>query len=79
MQPYEKLGLFYLGREYDLEAQKATPTPVLYDSRDLVTHAAIVGMTGIHRAIYIAVTHFSGRRLPTFATLDEAKDWLVAQ
>ncbi len=46
MQEFEKLGLFYLGREYDLEAQKPTDRPVLYDSRDLVTHAVCVGMTG---------------------------------
>src|SRR5687768_12190296 len=46
MQDFEKLGLFYLGREYDLEAGKPTDTPVLYDSRDLLTHALCVGMTG---------------------------------
>lgn len=43
---FEKLGLFYLGREYDLSAGRPTDTPVLYDSRDLVTHAVCVGMTG---------------------------------
>src|SRR5688572_20879074 len=43
---YEKLGVFYLGREYDLASRKLTPTPLLYDSRDLVTHAVCVGMTG---------------------------------
>lgn len=46
MQDFEKLGLFYLGREYDLETGKTADTPVLYDSRDLVTHAVCVGMTG---------------------------------
>ena len=46
MADYEKLGLFYLGREYDLEAQAPTGVPVLYDSRDLVTHGVCVGMTG---------------------------------
>ena len=46
MQDFEKLGLFYLGREFDLEAQKPSDTPVLYESRDLVTHAVCVGMTG---------------------------------
>ena len=46
MQDFEKLGLFYLGREYDLAAQKPVDRPVLYDSRDLVTHAVCVGMTG---------------------------------
>jgi hypothetical protein len=46
MQDFEKLGLFYLGREYDLEAGKTLDPPVLYESRDLVTHAVCVGMTG---------------------------------
>ncbi len=43
---YELLGSFYLGRTYDLQAQALGDEPVLYDSRDLVTHAVIVGMTG---------------------------------
>jgi phage host-nuclease inhibitor protein Gam len=43
---YEKLGVFYLGRPYDLARGEAAATPVLYDSRDLVTHAVCVGMTG---------------------------------
>ncbi|MDQ3212027.1 MAG: ATP-binding protein [Acidobacteriota bacterium] len=46
MQDFEKLGLFYLGHEYDLAAARSLDTPVLYDSRDLVTHAVCVGMTG---------------------------------
>lgn len=37
MQDFEKLGLFYLGREYDLIAGRALETPVLYDSRERVT------------------------------------------
>ena len=43
---YEKLGAFYLGRPYDLKTKSATPGLVLYDSKDLVTHAVCVGMTG---------------------------------
>ena len=44
---YEKLGQFYLGREYDLEKKtSANRNLVLYDSKDLVTHAIVVGMTG---------------------------------
>ncbi len=46
MQDFEKLGLFYLGREYDVAGGKRLDAPVLYDSRDLVTHAVCVGMTG---------------------------------
>src|SRR5215218_7071196 len=46
MVDFEKLGLFYLGREYALEERKLQDAPVLYDSRDLVTHAVCAGMTG---------------------------------
>src|SRR5574340_891891 len=46
MADYEKLGLFYLGREYDLPHGKPVENLLLYDSRDLVTHAVCVGMTG---------------------------------
>jgi hypothetical protein len=46
MSDYEKLGLFYLGREVDPLRLETGATPLLYDSRDLVTHAMIVGMTG---------------------------------
>src|SRR5262245_3018099 len=43
---FEKLGVFYLGRPYDLAAKQAQPGWLLYDSKDLVTHAVCVGMTG---------------------------------
>ena len=46
MQDFEKLGAFYLGREFDLEKNQAASDLILYDSRDLVTHAVCVGMTG---------------------------------
>jgi hypothetical protein len=46
MQDFEKLGVFYLGSEYDLNAKKLQESLLLYDSRDLVTHAMVVGMTG---------------------------------
>ena len=43
---FEKLGVFYLGRRFDADAKKPTDDLVLYDSKDLVTHALCVGMTG---------------------------------
>jgi hypothetical protein len=43
---YEKLGLFYLGKNYDPEQHKPGSELVLYDSKQLVTHAVCVGMTG---------------------------------
>ncbi|UCF21063.1 MAG: ATP-binding protein, partial [Gemmatimonadota bacterium] len=46
MSKYEKLGAFYLGRPYDLGEGAGREGLVLYDSKDLVTHAVCVGMTG---------------------------------
>jgi len=43
---YEKLGYFYMGRVWDPSTGRATTEDVLYDSRDLTTHAVCVGMTG---------------------------------
>jgi DNA helicase HerA-like ATPase len=57
---YEKLGAFYLGKEYDLATSKLTDNLMLYDSKDLVTHAVIIGMTG------------SGKTGLGIATLEEA-------
>jgi len=46
MLDYEKLGAFYLGRPYDPVHGKAEDGLILYDSKDLVTHAVCFGMTG---------------------------------
>jgi hypothetical protein len=46
MQDFEKLGVFYLGREFDLAKNQPKEKLLLYDSKDLVTHAVCVGMTG---------------------------------
>ena len=44
---FEKLGVFYLGRPYDLATRRSrAEAPLLYDAKDLVTHAVCVGMTG---------------------------------
>ncbi len=40
MEDIEKLGVLYLGREIK------TKQPILFESKDLTTHAMIVGMTG---------------------------------
>jgi hypothetical protein len=45
MDTFEKLGVFYLGRQRQHGSDKAGPL-LLYDSKDLVTHAVCVGMTG---------------------------------
>jgi len=46
MQDFEKLGVFYLGKKYDLEEKRLKDELVLYKSKDLTTHAVIIGMTG---------------------------------
>ena len=46
MVDYEKLGAFYLGKVYDVKAQDIKDEILLYDSKDLTTHAVCVGMTG---------------------------------
>ncbi|MGE5683567.1 MAG: helicase HerA domain-containing protein [Nitrososphaerota archaeon] len=44
---YEKLGVFYLGKKYDISNKKTSNDElILYDSKDLTTHAVCVGMTG---------------------------------
>lgn len=46
MRPIEQTGSFYLGRRFDAAAGQVTGDLVMYDARDLTTHAVIVGMTG---------------------------------
>ncbi len=46
MDSFEKLGAFYLGRRFDAAKQAIADETVLYDAKDLTTHAVCVGMTG---------------------------------
>ncbi|MDB5336058.1 MAG: hypothetical protein JWN70_1677, partial [Planctomycetaceae bacterium] len=46
MQDFEKLGVFYFGKVYDQDKRTVTEDLVLYDAKDLTTHAVCVGMTG---------------------------------
>lgn len=46
MQEFEKLGVFYLGRQFDLPSGQAEEDLLLFESKHLVTHGLIVGMTG---------------------------------
>jgi hypothetical protein len=46
MSVVDKPGSFYLGRPYDLAKSQVGNEPLLYDSKDLTTHAVCVGMTG---------------------------------
>lgn len=44
--PYEKLGLFYLGKELSIDDEPVPEMPLLYKSKNLTTHGVIIGMTG---------------------------------
>lgn len=47
MASIERAAAFYLGKRYDPSArQVVADEPILYDARDLTTHAVCVGMTG---------------------------------
>lgn len=43
---YEKLGSFYLGKKFELVGRQLLDEKILYDAKDLTTHAMCVGMTG---------------------------------
>ncbi len=46
MNHYEKLGQFYLGRTKATDGGEGEQPLLLYESKDLLTHAVCVGMTG---------------------------------
>ncbi|MBA4378326.1 MAG: hypothetical protein C0395_06665 [Gemmatimonas sp.] len=46
MPPIERLGAFYLGKEFDPVAGVKPDAHLQLDARDLTTHAVCVGMTG---------------------------------
>lgn len=43
---YEKLGLFYLGKDVDKDTMNASEALTLLKNKNFTTHAAIIGMTG---------------------------------
>ena len=46
MAEIDKPGTFFLGRPHDISKKKTGSEPLLYDSKDMTTHAVCVGMTG---------------------------------
>ncbi len=43
---FEKLGAFYLGKQFDTSSATLSDQFALYESKHLTTHAVIIGMTG---------------------------------
>ncbi len=46
LHDFEQLASFYLGKKYQLDGHQRLDDLVLYDVKDLTTHAMCVGMTG---------------------------------
>jgi len=46
VEVYEKLGLFYLGKDIDKETLEMTEVLTLLKNKNFTTHATIIGMTG---------------------------------
>ena len=46
VETYEKLGLFYLGKDIDKDSLEATEALTLLKNKNFTTHATIIGMTG---------------------------------
>jgi len=46
MQDFEKLGGFYLGKRFNQKSGDTVNEPIIYDAKNLTTHAVCVGMTG---------------------------------
>ena len=46
VETYEKLGLFYLGKDVDRTTQDASEALTLLKNKNFTTHATIIGMTG---------------------------------
>lgn len=46
VETYEKLGLFYLGKDIDKETLQASNALTLLKNKNFTTHATIIGMTG---------------------------------
>ena len=63
MEDFEKLGVFYIGREYDLVNKKSGEHLILYDSKDMVTHGVCVGMTGSGKPVLPHLGLFGGKVL----------------
>lgn len=46
-------------------------------NKPYIKASAVVGITGVKKIIFEAVMLFSKRKLHSFETLEQAKDWLV--
>lgn len=77
--PKSLLTLTYVrGSRFNREIIEALKDLVVHNG-PFVKHGVIVGLAGLQRVIYVTVTQLTGRRLPTFESVEEGLDWLTAQ
>jgi hypothetical protein len=51
----------------------------LKGNKPFMKASAVIGINGLMRIVYSAVMKITGRDTHTFATMEQAKTWLVAQ
>src|SRR5579863_9933474 len=68
----------FTGSKFDKPALETLKQATVYD-RPHLKRSAWVGMEGMPKVFYENLKSFSQRDLPTFATREEALDWLVAE
>ena len=49
----------------------------LNENRPYILKSAVVGVSGLQRVVYLSVTKITGRNIPAFDDIEQAKDWLV--
>lgn len=77
--PHSLLTLISVaGAPFDPEILQALKE-VARHNQPFVKAAALVGLSGLQRLAYAAVLLFSGREMPAFRDINDAKDWLVAR
>lgn len=66
------------GSSYDTAVLEGLKRLAAHDE-PWVLAGAVAGLSSLRRLAVRTVSFFAGRKLATFATVQEAKDWLVAQ
>lgn len=66
------------GLHFNAESVRAFKAMVEHN-RPYIKESAVVGLSGLHRVIYVAVVKIARRRIPTFDDEASAKAWLVGQ
>ena len=66
----------FTGTEFDRESITSLKRSAVFD-RPHLKKSAWVGTENLPRVFYENIKNFSQRELPTFATREEAMDWLV--